>query len=119
MHSFLAVAPYRAPGQEFTRRFLLANFRPRLRRYLQKLFATHRALRYLCEDDHPATSVHESCPCEPDGKNMRILSVSSNNASLQSTSRALKSFSVRHEMLPPSPHPPRRKSACENIRWHL
>ncbi|KAG1861357.1 hypothetical protein C8R48DRAFT_673451 [Suillus tomentosus] len=48
MHSFLAVTPYRAPGQEFTHRYLLANFRPRLSRCLQKLFATHRALRDIC-----------------------------------------------------------------------
>lgn len=48
MHSFLAVAPYRAPGQEFTHCYLLVNFRTRRSRCLQKLFATHRALRDIC-----------------------------------------------------------------------
>ncbi|KAG1792340.1 uncharacterized protein HD556DRAFT_1309407 [Suillus plorans] len=47
-HSFLAAAPHRAPGQEtegFDHHYLLADFRPRRSRCLQKLFATHRALR--------------------------------------------------------------------------
>lgn len=120
MHSFLAVAPYRAPGQEFTHRYLLAKLSTSTEQMPSKAFRHAPSLAgYLCEDDHPATLVRESRRCEPDGTNMRILSVSSNNASLQSTSRALKSFSVRHEVLLSSPHPPRRKSACDNIRWHL
>ncbi|KAG1896748.1 uncharacterized protein F5891DRAFT_1245729 [Suillus fuscotomentosus] len=87
MHSFLAVAPYRAPGQEFTHRYLLAKLSTSTEQMPSKAFRHAPSLAgYLCEDDHPATLVRESRRCEPDGTNMRILSVSSNNASLQSTS---------------------------------
>ncbi|KAG2355250.1 hypothetical protein BDR07DRAFT_1493400 [Suillus spraguei] len=68
--SFLAAAPDCAPSQE-TEEFIIFHspmFDLNGADASAKLFAMHRAIRDICDNGHPATSVHRSDSCEPDGK---------------------------------------------------